>query len=314
VWLIVALLISGISVVVLAEHLASFVTIPVEVKEPLEILSHSPSELSLFPGEVRNITITVFNHAPLNYSVILDFQLNKPVYQMNCVEFSNETYVVGPGQQDLTGWLMVDARAPPAKVSLNVAIVRSYQIPLSVLLFEDFEGCNLTAWTGDKTYFSCNNEHPHGGTYSLKSWVTEGGYAIYTIYRDFTPTPKITIIYWDRWHNLNGGNRFSITDSSNKIIVSFVIAEGLVRYNYSGGSPQVVPDFIPVADIYYKIEIVVDGNSKIFDLYIDDVQKLDDVTWQDSDAGTPSRVQCHVQRGSILSQYYRDDITVYENH
>lgn len=312
-WLIALLLISGVGMVVLAQYLSLSVNIPVEVKEPLEILNYSPSEISLFPGENESISVTVMNHAPVNYSVLLGFQLNDTIYQ-RFVEFSRETYLVVPGQQDLIGWLMVDPRAPAAYLSLTVNVVRSYQIPMGALLFEDFEDGNLNAWSGDKTYFSCSSEHPHEGTYSLKGWVASGNYAFSQIYRDFTPTQNITIVYWDRWHNLNGGNQFQLYGTSGHISVWLCVRQGKLAHLLSSPPENwlTVPDFSPSADIYYKITVVVNGKSKTFDLYIDDVQKLNDTPWFDVSSGNPSRIACGVQRGSMLSQYYRDDITVSE--
>lgn len=122
-WLIVVLLISGVGIGVLADQIWRTLTIPVRIEEPIEILSY-PSELRLYPGENLVFNITVENHASINYSVTLDFHLNNTAYQTNYVTFSNEIYIVIPGQQNLTTWLMVGSDAPPANVSLTIDFKR----------------------------------------------------------------------------------------------------------------------------------------------------------------------------------------------
>ena len=49
--------------------------VPLEVKEPLEILPYD-SELSLYPGETLQFTVAVENHASVNYNASLLFNLN----------------------------------------------------------------------------------------------------------------------------------------------------------------------------------------------------------------------------------------------
>jgi len=183
------------------------------------------------------------------------------------------------------------------------------------LLTDDFESCDLTLlWSGNFSYHSCSSDQPHGGTYSHKGWTTLTGYAIYMIYRDFTATQKITVDYWDRWNNLNGGNHFYITDGTNAIVALMVRTDvdagGLLYHN--NGAWHSVPSFSPSADTYYHITLVIKGDTKKFDLYIDGVQKLTDVDWSNTGAGNPSRVQFYVQKGSIQSRYYRDDLNIEE--
>jgi len=139
-WLIAVLLISGIGSGVLGYYLWKTLTIPLEVKEPLEILFY-PSGLSLFPGETKEFNVTVENNASMNYSVILDFQLSNATYQANYATFSNEIYTVIPGQQNLTAWLMVASNAPPTTSSLTIEFRRTEQVSF----FDDFRSLTLNS-------------------------------------------------------------------------------------------------------------------------------------------------------------------------
>jgi hypothetical protein len=118
-------MIAGIGSGVFASYVWPRITIPFEVKEPIEILNYT-SELSFFPGETKYLNVTVQNHASLSYNVTLDFQLNDSVYQAAYVTFSDEIYTVEPGQQDLVVWIMVDAAAPPITCSLTVKLKRGH--------------------------------------------------------------------------------------------------------------------------------------------------------------------------------------------
>lgn len=120
---LIAILLSGISVGVLGSYVLRTLIIPVQIKEPIEILSY-PSELSHFPGETQEFNITVKNHASINYSVILDFYLTNMTYQREYATFSNEIYFVVSGQQDLPAWLKIKSDAPPLNTSLKVELTR----------------------------------------------------------------------------------------------------------------------------------------------------------------------------------------------
>ena len=56
------------------------VDVPVEVKEPLEILDY-PTGLSLYPGETVNFNFTVENSASVNYFQEFDFLVNDTSYK-----------------------------------------------------------------------------------------------------------------------------------------------------------------------------------------------------------------------------------------
>jgi hypothetical protein len=118
-WLIAVILISAVGSGALGYYIWTRLTIPLEIKEPIEILDY-PSKLSLYPGENRSFQTSLINHASVNYSVILDFSLDNTTYQDNYVTFSNEIYRVTPGQQNLTAWLNVESYAPPTNVTLTI--------------------------------------------------------------------------------------------------------------------------------------------------------------------------------------------------
>lgn len=122
-WLIVVVMISTISVAVMAYVLSNSFTITLEVKEPLSIVDH-PSEFSLFPGQTADFNVTVMNSAPVYYSVFLDFSVNDSEYQASYVSFSDQVYNVTPGQQNLEAWMSVASDAPVATVTMSVNLVR----------------------------------------------------------------------------------------------------------------------------------------------------------------------------------------------
>jgi len=128
-WLLAVILISLFGSVV-GYYVWKTLNIPLEVKEPIEILTY-PSPLSLYPGENLPFDITVNNHASVNYSVILDFRLNNVTYQNSYVDFSDEVYTVIPGQQNLAAWLSVDSGAPSIDESLTIDFLR-YAYPYTL--------------------------------------------------------------------------------------------------------------------------------------------------------------------------------------
>lgn len=144
-WVIFTLLVSGIGVAVLTDYVWKTITMPFEVKEPLEILSY-PSELSLYPGETNEFNITVMNHASRNYTVLLGFSLDNTTYQESYVTFSDETYTVIPDEQNLTAWLKVEEDAPPANASLTIDFMR-IAAEGEVLFFDDFNDGVADGWT-----------------------------------------------------------------------------------------------------------------------------------------------------------------------
>lgn len=116
------ILVSGISGA-LGYYVWKTLTMQVEIKEPIEILQY-PSSLSLYPGETKEFNVTINNHASVNYSVVLDFSLDNATYEKNYVTFSNDIYLVVPGQQNLAAWLTVEPYAPAANVTLSIGCGR----------------------------------------------------------------------------------------------------------------------------------------------------------------------------------------------
>ena len=143
-WLMAVILVSAVGSGALGYYIWTRLTIPLEIKEPIEILDYPP-QLSLYPGENKSFQISLVNHASVNYSVILDFSLENTTYQDNHVTFSNEIYRVAPGQQNLTAWLMVESNAPPINTSLSVDFKRT--IEGGVLFFDDFNDNVADGWT-----------------------------------------------------------------------------------------------------------------------------------------------------------------------
>jgi hypothetical protein len=117
------IVIASTSVGVIAGYEPPSGSVPLEVKEPLQILS-SPFGLSLFPGETVWFNVTVENMASVNYSAILGFSLNETQYQTQFATFSNEEYNVVPGTQTLTAWLTVAPEAPPGNFLITVNVTR----------------------------------------------------------------------------------------------------------------------------------------------------------------------------------------------
>ncbi len=101
-------------------------SVPLEVKEPLEILVFN-SNLSLFPGETVQFSVAVENHASVSYNACLSFGLNDTEYQEKYVTFSNNVYAIEPGVKNLEAWLSVSNAAPAAELGLTVGITRDLE-------------------------------------------------------------------------------------------------------------------------------------------------------------------------------------------
>jgi hypothetical protein len=119
VFIAVALLISIVTWGSFAAYALQSISIPLEVKDPLEILDY-PSGFSLYPGETVTFDITVQNLASVTYFVEFEFRLNDTEYQAKYVTFSNHNYSIPPGTQKLSAWLTVAPTAPPANLMLTI--------------------------------------------------------------------------------------------------------------------------------------------------------------------------------------------------
>ncbi|HEX9262064.1 MAG TPA: hypothetical protein VF893_06000 [Candidatus Bathyarchaeia archaeon] len=101
-------------------------SIPLEVKEPLEILPYA-SSLSLFPGETLQFNVEVENHASIAYNASLIFSLNDTDYQEMFVSFSDNLHAIVPGTNSLEAWLSVSHMAPAAELELTICITRDIE-------------------------------------------------------------------------------------------------------------------------------------------------------------------------------------------
>ena len=116
---LIAILISMLSLTGLAVHAFQSVSIPFEVKEPLEILEY-PTGFSVYRGETVTFEFTVQNLASVTYFEEFNFLLNDTDYQANYVTFSNHNYSIPPGVTKLSAWLTISPTAPPANLILTI--------------------------------------------------------------------------------------------------------------------------------------------------------------------------------------------------
>jgi len=93
------------------------------VDEPLSITSF-PSSISTHPGENATLNITIENDANIVYSVVLSFSVNDTVYQQTYMSFSNATYTINPGLNNITAWCKTAKKAPPVQLSLTLEFHR----------------------------------------------------------------------------------------------------------------------------------------------------------------------------------------------
>jgi len=98
-------------------------TIIISVDEPLSI-TVVPSSVHFHPGENATLDITIQNSATANYSVYLTFALNDTDYQTSYVQFSNYTYNIAPGVNDIVAWVFVANDAPGGWHELAVDFYR----------------------------------------------------------------------------------------------------------------------------------------------------------------------------------------------
>jgi len=122
VWVIAALLICLVLGSVVAYFFAT-VQFSVNVAEPLSVAA-SPNFLELYPNMTEGFNVTVSNSATVNYLVSIAFSLNDTAYQQSYVTFSNETYTVLPGLNNLTAYITVASDAPPAQLEVTATLSR----------------------------------------------------------------------------------------------------------------------------------------------------------------------------------------------
>ncbi len=131
VFLLSTLLISIISVGSFAVYAMHPVDVPVEVKEPLEILDY-PTGFSLYPGETVNFNFTVENSASVNYFQEFDFLVNDTSYQ-KYVTFSNYNYSILNGIHTLNAWMTIAPSAPATNFVITINKKTDSPIPTQTL-------------------------------------------------------------------------------------------------------------------------------------------------------------------------------------
>lgn len=98
-------------------------TTTITVQEPLTLTEY-PTVVQTHPGQNQTLSITLTNAAAMNYTVTLAFALNDTTYQTDYVTFSNYTYTVSPGTNQLTAWILIAKRAPPTTLELTTQFYR----------------------------------------------------------------------------------------------------------------------------------------------------------------------------------------------
>ncbi len=205
-------------------------SIPLEVKEPLEILDY-PSGFSLYPGENVTFQITLENYAPITYFVEFDFVLNDTDYQARYVSFSSYNYTVAPGVQDLPAWLMVSPEAPAA--SLMITVNRKTDDPLP------------SSSPPAETSFKPTHELLCGGA----RWASpEGETALYVNWKDS----------WEAHHLTDGEDWEWISESGREkwtTAVTVVLEHAGFEVTLAGDLPENLSDYdLVVLYAYYAVE------------------------------------------------------------
>ena len=125
---ITILLATMLSTIIVCSYALQSTRISLEIQEPLKIMKY-PSELSVFPGQILDFTITVRNSAPVTYNITLNLTLNDTTYQTAYVNFSDTIYTVAPGDTDLLVSLEVSSSAPTAQLTLYANTNRGEPLP-----------------------------------------------------------------------------------------------------------------------------------------------------------------------------------------
>jgi ABC-type lipoprotein release transport system permease subunit len=98
-------------------------TVDIQIEEPLTVTSFQTA-LRTRPGENLTLDITIENTATVTYTVTLTFTLNDTAYQTSYVTFSNQTYTITPGTNNITAWMLTDRSAPRAKIQIAIQFSR----------------------------------------------------------------------------------------------------------------------------------------------------------------------------------------------
>ena len=97
--------------------------VDIQIEEPLTVTSF-PTALRTRPGENLTLDITIENTATVTYTVTLTFTLNDTAYQTSYVTFSNQTYTINPGANNITAWMLTDRSAPRTNVQITTQFSR----------------------------------------------------------------------------------------------------------------------------------------------------------------------------------------------
>ena len=111
------------SVVTAATYLWSTRSVHLRVDEPLSVSSF-PNTTHVHPGENKTLDIVVLNSAAISYAVTLAFSLNDTAYQATYVTFSNFTYNIVPGSNNITAWMFIASGAHPMWLDLTIDFYR----------------------------------------------------------------------------------------------------------------------------------------------------------------------------------------------
>lgn len=324
-WFIVVFLVSGIAVPLLA-YVWQSVTVPFEVREPLEILSY-PSEFSLFPGETVEFNVTLQNHASTNYSVIFDYQLNDTYYLVNYVKFSEEEYIVVPGLQTLNAWLFVEPNAPPTQASLTINFLRiKPEVPTTTIFEDNFEGYSVSTF-------------PYAGGWEL--WTKGAGneYQVIVDSVSVSPSKSLQLRGYPNWvataskrytadssrigfevyvrAKESGGARVGFTKWVNLHYITIRVYSG-VMFASDGkillaGYGELEPW---VAGEWYKVKQVIDRSDDTCSVWINDVLRASDVALDTNDF--PGEYHYNeTEAFSLISSYeiidaYFDDVKIFQ--
>jgi len=241
--LVIVSSVSIFSVTTSANQSSMPTSIPIEVKDPIEITDY-PSGFSLFPGETQEFNVTLQNIGPMNYSCNLEFSLNDTSYQNRYIEFSNEIYTVAPGKQKLSAWLTVSPNAAPA--SLLLTIKHSLTSPSSAETEPE--------------------QSPNDSRYQITNATSHPGYELFGGGARWTAREGKTALYinWkDNWVNHYSTDGFSWNWISQSTMdewrnsASQTLEQWGFKVTFSGDMPETLSDYdLVVIEAIYAVEPV----------------------------------------------------------
>jgi hypothetical protein len=223
------LLISIISISGFAAYAMQPASIPVEVKEPLQILEH-PAGFSLFPGETINFNFTVENTASVTYFQEFDFHVNDTDYQ-KYVTFSNYNYSIAPGIHTLNAWFTISPSAPATNFIITISKKTDPPTPSPTI--------------NDNIELTSALELLAGG---IRWGAPEGKSALYINWKDNYEAHYTTDgTDWEWWSEAR-------RESCYNLIIAILEDSGF-EVNRSGDVPEDLSDYdVVVIFAYYAVE------------------------------------------------------------